>query len=312
MSTYKGDHSFDPYLAGAVGVNAAILFKNISFWVSKNEANKQQFHDGKYWTYNSIRSFKKQFDYMGLKVIRGCLNKLINEGWIEVADLSEEKSHPYFYTIGAIGERYLKSKEKVIDTFSDSNQDRGVPKGHRGVPKGHRGVPKGHRGVPKGHRGVPKGHTNDINKDIYINTKIPPLPPLTQKENNSQKARTNTEPNYLFNGSPPEWFDPLAWQRYIAHRKKIRKPLSAMTEQGIRSMLAKDILGAIQKTGLSMMELVDYNERKGYQGFFSPKGVSNHNGEHRGGKLQRAMEALKDFHQKCETASQTQRNEWDE
>ncbi len=121
----------------------------------------------------------------------------------------------------------------------------------------------------------------------------PPLPPL--------------DPNYLFHGSPPDWFDPAAWQRYIEHRKKIRKPLSAMTERGIRSMLEKDIRGAIETTGLSMMELVDYNERKGYQGFFHPKGATD--GRHPGGKLQRARDALRDFHQKCEALSQAQENE---
>ena len=41
-------HFFDTDVAELVGVNAAIIFECISFWISKNEANEEHYHDGSY------------------------------------------------------------------------------------------------------------------------------------------------------------------------------------------------------------------------------------------------------------------------
>ena len=49
--------SFDSDVAKIVGVNGAVLFWNITFWVMKNKANDKHFYDGNYWTYNSTQAF---------------------------------------------------------------------------------------------------------------------------------------------------------------------------------------------------------------------------------------------------------------
>ena len=43
-------HSFDPDIAARVGLNAAVIFQNITFWIEKNQANRRNFRDGRYWT----------------------------------------------------------------------------------------------------------------------------------------------------------------------------------------------------------------------------------------------------------------------
>lgn len=70
------EHSFDVEVAEKFGVNAAILFKNIAFWCSKNKANDKNFYDGAYWTYNSVAAFKELFPYLSEKQIRTALKKL--------------------------------------------------------------------------------------------------------------------------------------------------------------------------------------------------------------------------------------------
>ena len=76
-------HMFDTEIAELVGVNAAIIFGNLVFWIKKNEANEEHYHDGSYWTYNSKAAWKKLFPYMTDKQVRGSFQKLIDEGLIK-------------------------------------------------------------------------------------------------------------------------------------------------------------------------------------------------------------------------------------
>ena len=85
------DHHFDIDIAKKVGTNCAVILHNISYWVEKNKANKKHFHDGKYWTYNSVAAFSELFPYMSPKVIRSCLDKLKRKGYIMSKNLNKFK-----------------------------------------------------------------------------------------------------------------------------------------------------------------------------------------------------------------------------
>lgn len=73
---------FDSKVASICGANSAVILQNLYFWVKKNAANERHFHDGKYWTYNSVGAFEEIFDYMTKKQIRGALDKLVETGLI--------------------------------------------------------------------------------------------------------------------------------------------------------------------------------------------------------------------------------------
>lgn len=79
-------HSFDIDIATEYGMPAAVLLCHINHWIRKNEANGVNYHDGKYWTYNSIKAFNDLFPYMSEKVIRTALQKLETEGLIETGN----------------------------------------------------------------------------------------------------------------------------------------------------------------------------------------------------------------------------------
>ena len=79
-------HFFNTNVAERYGVNCAILLENIYHWVKKNEANGQNFHDGKYWTYNSRGAWATLFSYMNARQIGYALNKLIDEGILETGN----------------------------------------------------------------------------------------------------------------------------------------------------------------------------------------------------------------------------------
>lgn len=67
---------FDTEVAKKVGTDAAIILSNIEFWQANNELNQRNFKNGRYWTYNSVKAFSRHFEYLTLKQIRLCLDKL--------------------------------------------------------------------------------------------------------------------------------------------------------------------------------------------------------------------------------------------
>lgn len=68
--------TFDTEIAKDYGVNAAIILQNIEFWQHKNEANSHNFHEGKYWIYNSNTAWAKLFCFLSTRQIRTALSKL--------------------------------------------------------------------------------------------------------------------------------------------------------------------------------------------------------------------------------------------
>jgi len=74
--------SFDPQIAKELGVDSAIIFQNIVFWIAKNKANEKHFYDGKYWTYNSNRAFLELFTWLSEQNLRTCLKKLIDKKYL--------------------------------------------------------------------------------------------------------------------------------------------------------------------------------------------------------------------------------------
>ena len=73
-------HCFEVELAEKYGILEAILLNYFWHWIKKNEANNTHFHDGRYWTYNSVKAFCELFPYASTKMIRNALSKLVNEG----------------------------------------------------------------------------------------------------------------------------------------------------------------------------------------------------------------------------------------
>lgn len=56
-------HQFNIFIAQKYGVDEAIMVHNIYYWVFKNEANNKNYHDGHYWTYNTLNALTQLFPY---------------------------------------------------------------------------------------------------------------------------------------------------------------------------------------------------------------------------------------------------------
>lgn len=82
-------HSFDIKEAEKYGILGAVLLHHIRFWVQKNAANRRHYHDGKYWTYNSVTAFSELFPYATKDQIRRALDKLEDLGALETGSYSD-------------------------------------------------------------------------------------------------------------------------------------------------------------------------------------------------------------------------------
>jgi hypothetical protein len=74
------NHSFNIHIAKQYGLNEAIMISNFQYWILKNRANKTHNHDGRTWTYNSVRAFEELFPYLTSWQVRKCLDSLVEQG----------------------------------------------------------------------------------------------------------------------------------------------------------------------------------------------------------------------------------------
>lgn len=74
--------TFDPVVANNLGTDAAIILSNLEFWQEANKANKRNFREGRYWTYNSVSAFEELFPYLSASKIKTCIKKLKDAGYI--------------------------------------------------------------------------------------------------------------------------------------------------------------------------------------------------------------------------------------
>lgn len=83
------NHSFDIEIARAYGIEEAILLNSFWFLIENSMANNTNYHDGKYWVYNSVAAYAKLFPYMSAHKIRRALDHLVEEEILECDVLNE-------------------------------------------------------------------------------------------------------------------------------------------------------------------------------------------------------------------------------
>lgn len=104
----SGTHHFHVGAAIEVGVNAAIILEQFDFYITKNKANGRHYHDGRYWTYNSVSAFKDMYPYMSEKSIRTAISKLVDGGYVLVGDYNKNRyQRPKWYSVTDEGYRLL-------------------------------------------------------------------------------------------------------------------------------------------------------------------------------------------------------------
>lgn len=118
-----GSLGFDREIAQLVGVECAVLYQNISFWVETNRANNRNFVEGKYWTYNSARAFAELFPFWSSSKVVRLLIKLEESNLIESGEFNKQGyDRTKWYTI---------CQNRQMDSLESAN---GVAKNGKAIP----------------------------------------------------------------------------------------------------------------------------------------------------------------------------------
>lgn len=70
------DYSFNAEIAQIYGVDEAVFIHNLYWWIAKNEANGRHYHDGRTWTYNTMKAFAELFPFWSERQLSRIIHKL--------------------------------------------------------------------------------------------------------------------------------------------------------------------------------------------------------------------------------------------
>jgi hypothetical protein len=82
-------HTLSVPLAVKYGANESLFLSNICWWIEKNRANNRHFHDGRYWTYNTVASFVELFPYFTANQIQYLIGKLREKNILLVGNFNK-------------------------------------------------------------------------------------------------------------------------------------------------------------------------------------------------------------------------------
>ncbi len=120
------EHHFNVEIAERYGINAAILLKNLVYWVCKNWSEKRHRHDGRTWTYASVSGMSSLFPYLSQKQITYALDKLVEEGIIITGNYN---TNPFdktkWYALTDKGLELVKNDFSISTKGSNQNTTKG-------------------------------------------------------------------------------------------------------------------------------------------------------------------------------------------
>lgn len=105
-------HYLSAEVAKKCGVNASLLITNIYFWCEHNKTNNINYHEGRYWTYNSMKAFSQQFPYLTRRQIEVALKKLEDSGLIITGNFNKVAfDRTKWYTVSEKGIALLAAND---------------------------------------------------------------------------------------------------------------------------------------------------------------------------------------------------------
>ena len=106
-------------LAREIGLNEALILQQINYWIEINKKSGNNYYNGRYWTYNSIRAWQENdFDYMSVDTVKRTFAKLEKAGFLLVGNYNKDpRDKTKWYTINTekLEELYteIQNKKKI-------------------------------------------------------------------------------------------------------------------------------------------------------------------------------------------------------
>jgi hypothetical protein len=112
-------HILSVPLAVKYGANESLFLSNICWWIEKNRANDRHFHEGRYWTYNSVTGFTELFPYFTANQIQYLIDKLRKKNILQVGN---------FNKIGYDRTNWYSVSDEVMNIYlGKATEEEGVP-----------------------------------------------------------------------------------------------------------------------------------------------------------------------------------------
>ncbi|WP_028328860.1 hypothetical protein [Brachyspira alvinipulli] len=137
------EHSFDIKIAEKYGVVEAIVYKNLLFWIMKNKAEGKNYHDGKYWSYNTIKSFQELFPYLSYEKIRNAINKLVEKKVLLKGNYNVNKYDRTLWYAFVEEPEELKTIKAPIDNNNSNTENKKIDDDNNINPNGNNNNPNG-------------------------------------------------------------------------------------------------------------------------------------------------------------------------
>lgn len=116
-------YMFHKEIAEEFGLAEATLFYHIAYWVRRNRKEKRNYHDGKYWVYNSAQELADgPHKYLSVYQIRRALNHLVDEGMLQLGRYNKKGyDRTYWYTLTKKAEDLLHLCEMDASYLQDAS-----------------------------------------------------------------------------------------------------------------------------------------------------------------------------------------------
>lgn len=100
-------------LAIEIGLNEALILQQINYWIEINKRTGKNFYEGRYWTYNSIRSWQENdFEYLSFETVKRTFAKLEKQGYLITGNFNKDpRDKTKWYTID--DERLFKLYKEI-------------------------------------------------------------------------------------------------------------------------------------------------------------------------------------------------------
>lgn len=114
----------DRKLAKSIGLNEAIVLQQVHYWISINKKTNKNFHEGKYWVYNSLPNWhENNFDFWSFDTVKRTFSKLVKAKILITGNFNKDKrDRTLWYTIDYEKlEKLINSKSAKCTDGEDKN-----------------------------------------------------------------------------------------------------------------------------------------------------------------------------------------------
>lgn len=119
------------------GLDTAVFLDYIAHWLHLNSSNKQprNYHEGRYWTYNTLDAFHSIFPGWSRDTIRGIIRKCQKNGLLIVSNFNKKKyDRTCWYSLSDLALEYYPKLSNLIQQQPDNPG--GVSCGDFATPSG--------------------------------------------------------------------------------------------------------------------------------------------------------------------------------